>query len=96
MPLTLTGLLVLLLIAGICGALGGAVGGGTPGGFVMATTVGFVGALLGSEIAKRLFLPEPFVVNIDRHPFPLLWSIVGGALFVAAMHLFPGRSAATR
>jgi uncharacterized membrane protein YeaQ/YmgE (transglycosylase-associated protein family) len=91
MPLTLTGLLVLLLIAGICGGLGGAIEGGTPGGFVIAITVGFVGALLGSVIARQLLLPELFVVTIDRHPFPILWSVVGGALFVAAIHLFSGR-----
>jgi uncharacterized membrane protein YeaQ/YmgE (transglycosylase-associated protein family) len=92
MTLTLTGLLVLLLIAGICGALGRAIGGGTRGGFLISIAVGFVGALLGSMLAHALRLPEVFVVTIDRHPFPVLWSIVGASLFVAAIHFLTGRS----
>ncbi|SRR5260221_3430120 len=92
MNLTLTGLLVLLLIAGICGALGRSIGGGTRGGFIVSIAVGFVGALLGSFIAHRLHLPEVFVVSVDHHPFPVLWSIVGASLFVAVMHFLSGRS----
>jgi uncharacterized membrane protein YeaQ/YmgE (transglycosylase-associated protein family) len=92
MTLTLTGILVLLLIAGICGALGRAIGGGTRGGFIVSIAVGFVGALLGSMIAHQFHLPGLFVVTIDHHPFPVLWSIVGASLFVAVIHLLSGRS----
>jgi uncharacterized membrane protein YeaQ/YmgE (transglycosylase-associated protein family) len=92
MNLTLTGLLLLLLIAGICGAIGRSIGGGTRGGFLVSIVVGFVGALIGPMIARWLHLPELFVVTIDRHPFPILWSIVGAALFVAIVHLLSGRS----
>jgi uncharacterized membrane protein YeaQ/YmgE (transglycosylase-associated protein family) len=91
MTFTLTGLLVLLLIAGICGAIGRAIGGGTGGGFLVSIAVGFVGALLGSFMAQRLHLPELFSVTVDRHPFPILWSIIGAAVFVALIHLFSGR-----
>jgi len=92
MMLTLTGLLFLLLIAGICGALGRAIGGGTRGGFLVSIAVGFVGALIGPMIAHGLRLPELFVVTVDRHPFPVLWSIVGASLFVAIVHFISGRS----
>jgi uncharacterized membrane protein YeaQ/YmgE (transglycosylase-associated protein family) len=92
MNLTLTGLLLLLLIAGICGAIGRSIGGGTRGGFLVSIVVGFVGALIGPMIARWLHLPELFVVTIDRHPFPILWSIVGAALFVAIVHFLSGRS----
>jgi uncharacterized membrane protein YeaQ/YmgE (transglycosylase-associated protein family) len=91
MTFPLTGLLVLLIIAGICGSLGRAIGGGTGGGFFVSIAVGFVGALLGSFVAQRLHLPDLLVVNIDRHPFPVLWSIIGAALFVAFVHLLSGR-----
>ncbi|HEX2735785.1 MAG TPA: hypothetical protein VHM70_29500 [Polyangiaceae bacterium] len=90
MTLTLTGLLVLLIIAGVCGALGRAIGGGTGGGFVVSIAVGFVGALLGSFAARHLQLPEPLLFNVDGHGFPVLWSIIGAALFVAVMHLIAG------
>ena len=90
MTITITGLLVLLIVAGICGALGRAIGGGTGGGFLVSIAVGFVGALLGTVIAHYLRLPELLVVSVDRHPFPILWSIIGATLFVALVHLLSG------
>ena len=91
MTLTITGLLVLLVIAGICGAIGRAIAGGTPGGVLVSIAVGFVGALLGTFIANLARLPELMVVTIERHPFPILWSIIGAAVFVALIHLISGR-----
>ena len=91
MTLTLTGLLVLLLIAGICGAIGRAIGGGTGGGFLVSIAVGFIGALLGNVMAHYFRLPELLVVSVEHRPFPILWSIIGASLFVAFMHLLGGR-----
>lgn len=90
MTLTLTGLLVLLIIAGVCGAIGRAIGGGTGGGFIVSIAVGFIGALLGTLIARSLHLPELLIVTVDRRPFPILWSIIGAAVFVALVHLISG------
>jgi uncharacterized membrane protein YeaQ/YmgE (transglycosylase-associated protein family) len=91
MTLSLTGLIVLLVIAAICGAIGRAIAGGTRGGCLVSVAVGFIGALLGSWIAKKIGLPEIFAITIDRHPFPVVWSIIGAALFVAFVHLISGR-----
>jgi len=88
--LTLTGLLLLLLIAGICGAIGRAIAGGSRGGFIVSIAVGFLGALVGSSIAHALRLPELWTVIVDRHAFPIFWSIAGAALFVAFVHLLSG------
>jgi uncharacterized membrane protein YeaQ/YmgE (transglycosylase-associated protein family) len=90
MTLTVTGLLILLLIAGLCGAIGRAIGGGTGGGFLVSIAVGFIGALLGTVVARSLRLPELFIVAVDGRPFPILWSIIGAALFVALVHLISG------
>jgi uncharacterized membrane protein YeaQ/YmgE (transglycosylase-associated protein family) len=90
MTISLTGLLVLLIIAGVCGGIGRAIGGGTRGGFLVSIAVGFVGALLGTFIANYMKLPELLVVSVDRHPFPILWSIIGASLFVALVHLASG------
>jgi uncharacterized membrane protein YeaQ/YmgE (transglycosylase-associated protein family) len=92
MTITLTGLLVLLIVAGICGAIGRAIGGGTAGGFFVSIAVGFVGALFGTLIADYFNLPELLMVTIDRQNFPILWSIIGAALFVALIHLISGGS----
>lgn len=47
---------------------------------------GFVGAPLGSYISQEMHLPEIFTVTVEGHPFPIVWSIVGAALFVAVIH----------
>jgi uncharacterized membrane protein YeaQ/YmgE (transglycosylase-associated protein family) len=90
MTLSITGLLVLLVIAGICGGVGRAIGGGTGGGFFVSIAVGFVGALIGMFIAHYFRLPELLLVTVDGHPFPILWSIIGASLFVALVHLVSG------
>ncbi|MBX3264246.1 MAG: hypothetical protein KIS78_30400 [Labilithrix sp.] len=84
-------LLVLLLIAGICGAAGKAIAGYFPGGFLASIGVGFVGALLGTWLARLIGLPELFSVNIGGTAFPIIWSILGSALFVALIGLISGR-----
>ena len=84
-------LLLLLLIAGVCGASGKAIAGYFPGGFLASIGVGFVGALLGTWIARAVGLPELFSVNVGGTPFPIIWSILGSALFVALIGLVTGR-----
>ena len=91
MTLTLPGLLVLIIIAAICGAIGRALAGGTRGGLLVSTAIGFIGALFGPWIARQLNLGEPFVLRVSGYSFPIMWSIIGGALFVAFLHLLAGR-----
>jgi uncharacterized membrane protein YeaQ/YmgE (transglycosylase-associated protein family) len=90
MTLSLTGLLILLVIAGVCGAIGRGIGGGSRGGFVVSIAVGFIGALFGSMIAAHFHLPELLMVSVEGRAFPILWSIIGAALFVAVVHLVSG------
>lgn len=85
--MTLLEFVVLLLIAAICGAVGQAVAGYSRGGCVAAIAVGFLGALLGSWLARSLGLPELLVIQIGDVGFPVLWSIGGSALFVAIIAL---------
>lgn len=83
--MTLVELLFLLLIAGVCGSIGQAIAGFSRGGCLTAIAVGFIGALLGVWIARNLGLPELFVITIDEASFPIVWSIMGSALFVAVV-----------
>jgi uncharacterized membrane protein YeaQ/YmgE (transglycosylase-associated protein family) len=92
MTLTVPGLLVLIVIAAVCGAVGKALAGGAPGGLVASIALGFIGALLGPWVARQLHLSEPFVLHVSGQAFPVLWSIVGAALFVAVLHLLSGRT----
>lgn len=89
--MTLTGILLLLLVAAVAGALGQAIVGYSVGGCLVSIALGFVGALIGGYIAGNLGLPEPFPITIEGQPFPLIWSIIGAALFVAILSLISGR-----
>lgn len=85
-------LLVLLLIAALCGAAGQAIAGTrSRGGCLVSIALGFVGALLGSWLARVLGLPELFTINLGGTAFPIVWSIIGAALFVAVISLFTRR-----
>ena len=80
-------LLILLLVAGICGALGQAITGFSRGGCLVSIALGFVGAIVGMWLARMLGLPELFPVRIGTTNFPIVWSIIGSALFVALIAL---------
>jgi uncharacterized membrane protein YeaQ/YmgE (transglycosylase-associated protein family) len=89
--ITLPGLIFLVVIAAICGAVGRAIAGEIRGGLIVSIAVGFVGALLGPWLAVQMKLPEPFMLHIAGQSFPVLWSIIGAALFVAVIHLLSRR-----
>ncbi len=89
--MTILELILLLIVAGICGAIGKGIVGYWPGGFVVSIAVGFVGALVGTWLARLLGLPELLVVRIGGSAFPILWSILGSALFIAVISLLAGR-----
>lgn len=83
--MSLLGLAVLLVIAAIAGSLGQALAGYSVGGCIMSVIVGFIGAFLGLWFARTLGLPEPLPISIQGETFPLLWSIIGSALFCAVL-----------
>jgi uncharacterized membrane protein YeaQ/YmgE (transglycosylase-associated protein family) len=91
MTITLPGLIFLVVIAAICGAVGRAIAGEIRGGLIVSIAVGFVGALLGPWIAVKMKLTEPLMIHIGGQSFPVLWSIIGAALFVAIIHLISRR-----
>ncbi len=78
--MTLVGLLVLVIIAAIAGALGQAISGYSVGGCLGAIVIGFLGAWLGVWIAGQLHLPYFFTLVVDGEPFPVIWAIVGAAI----------------
>jgi uncharacterized membrane protein YeaQ/YmgE (transglycosylase-associated protein family) len=89
--ISITAVLLLFLIAGVCGAVGSSIAGGTRGGCLVSIALGFIGALLGTWIARQMKLPEPVVLHVAGQAFPILWSVIGSALFVAVVHLFSRR-----
>ena len=80
-------ILILLLVAGVCGAIGQAITGYSHGGCLVSIALGFIGALLGTWIAGWLGLPELIALPVGTWHFPIIWSIIGAALFVAVINL---------
>src|SRR5262245_19975675 len=87
-PMSLASFLILLVVAGICGGIGQSIAGYSRTGCLGSIALGFIGALLGSWLARFLHLPELFTVRVGGEAFPVLWSIVGSTLFVAIISMF--------
>jgi len=85
--MTILGFLVLLLVAAIAGSLGQAISGYSLGGCLASVLVGFVGAFLGLWIARQFGLPEWLTITIQGESFPLVWSIIGSAIFTGLLGL---------
>jgi uncharacterized membrane protein YeaQ/YmgE (transglycosylase-associated protein family) len=79
--MTLFGFFILLLIAAICGGIGQSIAGYNVGGCLVSIVVGFIGAYIGLWVAGKLGLPDFFTVNVEGKPFPIIWAIIGSAIF---------------
>ncbi len=86
--MSLTGWLILLVVSGVCGAIGESIAGYSHGGCLTSIALGFIGSLLGLWLAGVMHLPNVFAISIGGSHFPVLWSIVGSALFVAVVAAF--------
>ena len=87
-------LLILLVIAGICGAVAEAIVGFSPGGFVVSILVGLLGAYLGSWLAPQLGLPPVLAVSRilpgTTFDFDIVWAILGAILLLLLISLVRG------
>lgn len=94
--MTLFGFLILLLIAAICGGIGQSLAGYDLGGCLVSIIVGFIGAYIGLYLAGRMGLPRFFEISIDGKPFPIVWAVIGSAIFTLIVallrRLFTGRN----
>ena len=79
--------LLLLVVAGICGSIARAMVGYSHGGCLVSIALGFVGALIGTWLARAAKLPDLLTIQLGGQPFPIVWSIVGAALFSAVLSL---------
>jgi len=89
--MTITDLIILLFVAGICGSIGRAISGYSHGGCLVSIALGFIGALIGMWLARTMHLRELYSVQIGTASFPIIWSIIGSALFVAVISLLTRR-----
>ena len=80
--------LFLLLIASIAGAIGARLAGRKGLGCFASIALGFIGALIGTFIARQFDLPMFPWIKFGDHPFPIVWAIIGAALFIAFLNIF--------
>ncbi len=79
-------ILILLFIAFICGSIGSKIAGASKIGCLASIALGFIGALLGGWLSKKVEIPDIFYFK----NIPILWSIIGSAIFVAVINLVSG------
>lgn len=79
--MSLVGFILLLVIAAICGAIGQSISGYSLGGCFVSIIVGFIGAWLGPWIANEFDFPMFYTISIQGREFPVVWSIIGSAIF---------------
>ncbi len=78
--------LLLLLIAFVCGSLGASLAGSSKKGCFVSIVLGFIGAMIGGWLSDKLNTGDLLYVR----GIPVLWSIIGSALFVAVINLISG------
>lgn len=89
--MSITAILILLLIAAICGAAGQALAGYSLGGCLASIGIGFLGALLGMWLAGALGLPEFWTIEVGGESFPVIWSIIGSMILALVFGLIRRR-----
>ena len=89
--MTLIEFLILLFVAGVCGSIAQSIVGFSGRGCIISIITGFIGALIGTWLARKLSLPDFFVINIGNRNFPVVWSIIGSVIFAAALSIISRR-----
>lgn len=89
--MTFTGFLIFLIIAAICGAIGQAISGYSLGGCFASIIIGFIGAWLGPLIADHFDFPLFYTFSIQGKEIPIVWAIIGSALFSLFLGIFTKR-----
>ncbi len=85
--MTIVGFFILLIVAAVCGSIGSSIAGYSSRGCLTSIVLGLAGALIGTWLSRELGVRD--FLTIQR--IPILWSIVGSALFVAIIGFLSGR-----
>jgi uncharacterized membrane protein YeaQ/YmgE (transglycosylase-associated protein family) len=84
-------LIEILLTCGVaiaCAMLGLSTSKYSRGGCIVYMAFGFIGAFLGTWVSRTLGFAKVPDLTIGSSDFPIIWSLVGSVLLVAAIGLF--------
>lgn len=84
----LINLVLMLIVAGICGAVAQALFGFRRTNFLVSILIGVLGAYIGTFIAARLGLPSLLNFSLAGSSIDIVWAILGSALLLFAYNLF--------
>ena len=85
--MSLFSILILILVAAICGSIGAQLGGRSTRGCLTSIVVGFIGALIGTWVSNQIGIRDFFYIK----GIPVFWSIFGSAVFVAIINLMTNK-----
>jgi uncharacterized membrane protein YeaQ/YmgE (transglycosylase-associated protein family) len=80
-------IVILLVIAGVTGSIARSLVGFDKGGCLLSVAVGFVGALIGTWLARELDFPDIYSFEIRGITYPIVWSLIGAVLFTSLLSL---------
>lgn len=84
-------IILLLIVAGITGGIGRALTGFKRGGCVISIVVGFIGAYIGTILAREFNFPDLWSIEVRGIHYPVVWSIIGAVVFTAVLSLIVPR-----
>lgn len=89
--MTLMEFIIILIVAGVCGSIAQSLVGFTNRGCIISIVTGFIGAVIGTWLARKFNLPDFFVISVGHKNFPIVWTIIGSVIFAAALSLISSR-----
>lgn len=84
--MTVLEFVIFLLVGAICAAIARSILG-VRTGLLGAIVIGWLGAFVGTYIARKVGMPELFVLRIGTGVVPIVWTIVGSFVLVAIVGL---------
>ena len=85
--MTILELVIYIVVAALCAGVAESLLG-IHAGFFGSVVIGWLGAFVGTWVARKTGLPELFVLRIGDMAIPIVWTIVGSFLLVAVVGLF--------
>ncbi|MBN1351269.1 GlsB/YeaQ/YmgE family stress response membrane protein [candidate division KSB1 bacterium] len=83
---SLVSFLIMCLIAAVCGAIGSAIAGIDSKGCITNIVIGLIGAMIGRWLSYQIKMPDILYYK----EIPILWTIIGSALFIFIISLIMG------
>jgi len=78
---------IMFVIAAITGSIARSLVGFDRGGCILSAIVGFIGALIGTWLAREFNWPKILPIEIRGIIYPVVWTVIGAVIFTAVLSL---------